>query len=51
MMIADDSYFGSIVSIMNISCDVKRYNIHDDYLSGDVSRNDMHDRDLSWHVS
>ena len=28
-MIADDSYSGSIVSILNISCDVSRYSIHD----------------------
>ena len=43
MMIADDSYSGSIVSILNISCDVSRYNIHDYCLSGDVSRYDIHD--------
>ena len=34
MMIADDSYSGSIVSILNISCDVSRYDIHDNCLSG-----------------
>ena len=28
-MIADDSYSGSIVSILSISCDVPRYSIHD----------------------
>ena len=28
-MIADDSYSGSIVSILNISCDVSRYSMHD----------------------
>ena len=29
MMMADDSYSGSVVSILNISCDVSRYSIHD----------------------
>ena len=42
-MIADDSYSGSIVSILNISCDVSRYSIHDYCLSGDVSRYDIHE--------
>ena len=43
-MIADDSYMnGSIVSILNISCDLTRYSIHDLLLSGDVSRYDIHD--------
>ena len=28
-MIADDSYSGSTVSILNIFCDVSRYSIHD----------------------
>ena len=46
-MIADDSYSGSIVSILNISCDVSRYSIHDCCFSGDVSRYNIHDRDLS----
>ena len=29
MMLGDDSYSGSIVSMLNISCDVSRYHIHD----------------------
>ena len=29
MMIGDDSHSGSIVSNLNISCDVSRYNIHE----------------------
>ena len=29
MMIADDSYSGSIVSILNMSANVSRYDIHD----------------------
>ena len=51
MMIADDWYSGSIVSILNISCDVSRYCIQDWCLSGDVWRYDIHDWDLSWYVS
>ena len=50
-MIADDSYSGSIVSILNISCDVSRYNIHDYCLSGSVSSYSIHDYDLCWYVS
>ena len=43
MMIPDDSYSGSVVTILKISCDASKHNIHDYCPSRDVPTYDTHD--------
>ena len=43
MMIPDDSYSGSVVTILKISCDASKHNIHDYCPSRDLPTYDTHD--------